>query len=237
MYMLLHGLTVSRLDRFYATVLSLFIASVLALLVLFTDSIVAGNYSIGYAITATTGSHYWLFGLYLFIAFSINVAALLYRYTSAATELESVRCLYSLLALAPVMLVIAIALGLKLLGFQINAAGLGPIATALFLIIVLKGESKHKLTDIRRFLPFSPERKVSSNLMESVDRYIHSDNKANAYKTLQAEIEREIIFYTIDKCDNNISKTTEMMGLKNRSTLYSMMNRLGIDVKSLKKAN
>ena len=54
------------------------------------------------------------------------------------------------------------------------------------------------------------------------------------YKELQAGIEKEIINYSLEKCNNNVSATSKMMGLKNRSTLCSMMNRLGIDLGELK---
>jgi len=80
---------------------------------------------------------------------------------------------------------------------NVNAAGILPVATALFLAILLKGESKHKLSDIRRFLPFSPERKITGDIMELVDAYVKADNQANAYKDLHSGIEREIIFYTL----------------------------------------
>jgi len=164
----------------------------------------------------------------------LSSAALIYRYKSSASQLESTRSLYSLFALSPVILACFLAMLFRILEMDINGAGMLPIATTLFLIIVLKGESKHRLSDIRRFLPLSPERAISANVMELVDAYVNQDKKADAYKTLQAGIEKEIICYTLDKCNNNRSQTTEMMGLKNRSTLYSMMKRLEIDHNKLK---
>lgn len=237
MYILLHNLAISRLDNIFTTAGFVFISSALSILVLFTDIVVAGQYSIGYSVTAIKGPYYWLFALFLAVTLFANIAVLLYRYKSAASSsLESVRCLYSLFALSPVMLVALLVIILKISDANINAAGLAPIATALFLAIVLKGESKHKLSDIRRFLPLSPERNISNNLMELVDGYVHGGNQVDAYKNLQIGIEKEIIFYTLNKCNNNITQTAEMMGLKNRSTLYSMMNRLNIDNQGLKKS-
>ncbi len=236
MYVLLHGLAISRLDSTYTTAALIVVATGLSSSVLFTDAIIVGQYAIGYSVTALKGSHYWLFVLYVLITLSSNIAALLYRYKSADSQLESIRCLYSLFALAPIMLATLLATAFIIAtNLNVNAAGTLPVATALFLAILLKGESKHKLSDIRRFLPFSPERKITGDIMELVDAYVKADNQANAYKDLHSGIEREIIFYTLNKCNNNITKATAMMGLKNRSTLYSMMNRLDIDCQQLKK--
>jgi len=235
LYVLLHGLAISRLGNIYTTTGLVLTASTLSALVLFTDIIVAGHYSIGYSVTAIKGPFYWLFALYLLVILFSNIAALLYRYKSAASQLESIRCLYSLFALSPIMLLSMVAILFKLSEMDINAAGLFPVATALFLAIVLKSESKHKLSDIRRFLPFSPEREISKKLTGLFDGYIHAGNQADAYKNLQAGIEREVIFYNLKKCNNNITQTAEIMGLKNRSTLYSMMNRLGINHQELKR--
>jgi len=237
MYVLLHGLAISRFENTVLTSVLVLIATALSLLVIFTDTIVAGHYSIGYSVSAIEGPFYWVFSLYILITLIASTSALLYRYRSAVSQLESVRCLYSLFALSPLILVSLVVLALKAAEVNINGAVLIPIATAVFLAIVLKGESQHKLSDIRRFLPFSPERAISNNLMELIDGYTHGGNQTDAYKNLHASIEREIIFYTLNKCDNNITRTTQMMGLKNRSTLYSMMNRLEIDHQSLKGAS
>jgi DNA-binding protein Fis len=234
MYMLLHGLAISRLENIYTTISLVSSATILSVLVLFTDIIVAGQYSIGYSVAAVKGPYYGLFMVFLLATLFANIAALLYRYRSASSPLESIRCLYSLFALSPVILVALLVITLKINGIDFNAAILGPVATALFLVIVIKGESKHKLSDVRRLLPFSPERTVANNLMTLVDGYVHNGHQTDAYKNLHIGIEKEIIFYTLNKCNNNITQTTEMMGLKNRSTLYSMMSRLGIDLQGLK---
>jgi len=234
MYMLLHGLAISRLENSYVTIGLVSVATVFSMLFLFTDYIISGQYSIGYSVTAVKGPYYALFALYVLLTLFANVAVLLYRYRRAASQSESIRCLYSVFALSPVIVISLLAIVLKIVDADINAAGLYPVATALFLAIVLKGESKHRLSDVRRLLPFSPERAISSNLMTLVDDYVNNGNQTDAYKNLHIGIEKEIIFYTLSKCNNNITQTTEMMGLKNRSTLYSMMNRLGIDLQGLK---
>ena len=184
--------------------------------------------------TAVKGSYYWLFVVFLVSTQLGSCAVIFYGYRAAKSKIDSVRCLHSLYALTPVMLAFIIGVAFKVADVGINATGLVPISTALFLWIVLKTESKHKLSDLRRVMPLSPERKVTNNLMDLLDSYIQNSGKGNVYKELQEGIEKEIIKYSLQHCEGNISNTTKMMGLKNRSTLYSMMNRLEMDLNELK---
>jgi len=234
LYMLLHGLAVSRLESVIIMSTLIAVATVVSALTLFSDLLITGQYSIGYTISATKGHYYWLFATYMLIFLSCNFAVLIYGHSAAKSRLDSVRCVHSLLALTPIMLVFTLAVIFKVADVAINATGLVPIATAIFLAIVLKTESKHRLSDLTRLMPMSMERQTSNQFMDLLDGYINNSNQDNAYKTLQAGIEREIIMYSLKKCDNNVSHTTKMMGLKNRSTLYSMMNRLDIDMQELK---
>jgi DNA-binding protein Fis len=239
LYILLHGLSVSKLENKITTGILIGLATGLSALMLFTDIVIGGQYSIGYSMTAVKGSYYWLFVVYLVSTLLGSCAVISYGYRAAKSQIDSVRCLHSLYALAPVMLAFIIGVAFKVADVGINATGLVPISTALFLWIVLKTESKHKLSDLRRVMPLSPERKVTNNLMDLLDSYIQNSGKENVYKELQEGIEKEIIKYSVQRCEGNISNTTKMMGLKNRSTLYSMMNRLEMDLNELKhqKAN
>ncbi len=235
LYILLHGLSVSVVESRSLTTTLVTASTVLSSLILFTDLIVSGQYSIGYTVSAVKGPYYWLFASYILVFLSCNFAALFYGYGKAKSRLDSVRCVHSLFALTPVMLVFMVATILKIADVGINATGMVPIATAIFLAIVLRTEAKHKLSDLRRLMPLSMERATSNQFMDLLDGYINNSNQTNAYKTLQAGIEREIVCYSLKKCNNNVSHATKMMGLTNRSTLYSMMNRLDIDMSELKK--
>lgn len=236
LYILLHGLSVSRLESTITTSILVTVCTSLSGLILFTDSIIAGQYSIGYTMTAIKGTLFWVFAAYLLTGLLSNFAIIFYGHRTAKSQLDAVRCTQSLYALAPIMLVFIAALVFKIADIGINATGLVPIATAVFLGIILNTESKHKLSDLRRLMPLSAERQTTDKFMDLLDSYIQSSDRANVYKELQAGIEKEIIMYSIKKCDGNISKTTRMMGLKNRSTLYSMMTRLDMNLKELKQS-
>jgi len=236
LYILLHGLSVSKLENTIVTGLLIALATTISGLIVFTDLVIAGQYSIGYTVTAIKGSLYWLFATYLLIVLLSNFAVISQGYRIAKSRIDAVRCVHSMIALAPVMLIFLLTIIFKIVDIKINATGLIPIATTLFLVIVLKTESKHKLSDLRRVMPLSAERQTSDNFMDLLDNYIQSKNRCNVYKELQAGIEKEIIMYSIKKCGGNISEATRMMGLKNRSTLYSMMTRLDMNLQELKQS-
>lgn len=229
-FILLHGLAISERNSNLTTFVLIAITMSVSVLMLFTDSIIAGHYSIGYSVTAIQGPFYLAFVLYLVAKLLANVVTLLQGYLRAKSTLGSIRCAYSLVALAPVMIVVVTAIILKMTNSGINAAGIFPIATTLFLLLIVKGESQHKLMDIRRFLPFSAERKAATDVIQIMDEYTSRNNSgADSFKALRNSIEKKIIFYTLHRCDYNVSKAAEMMGFESRSTLYSMMNRLGIN--------
>lgn len=234
LYILMHGIAISKITINLVTSALIATSTALSVVILFTDLVVAGQYSIGYSMTAVKGQYYWLFASYILILLISNFAVLAYGRNRAESHLDSVRCVNSLIALAPIMLVFFSTVLFKIMDLGINATGLVPIATAAFLAIMLKTEAKHKLSDLKRVMPMSMERATSKQFMNLLDSYINNTNQDNAYKTLQVGIEREIILYSLKKCDNNVSHATKMMGLKNRSTLYSMMSRLNINVDELK---
>jgi len=235
LYVLLHSLSVSSLNKIYLTAILVLTSSTLCMFVLFTDIIVAGHNSLGnYSITAIKGSFYWVFSIFSVTFLIFPFLVLIYGYQTATTQLEVIRCKYSLIALAPVLFIFFIVLVLKILDININGAAVIPIATALFLIIVLKTESKHQLSDIRRFLPLSMEKKTANNFLALLDNYMENNSKENIYKDLQRGIEKEIITYSLKKCDYNVAHTAKMMGIRNRSTLYAMINRHDIDLERQK---
>ena len=233
-YLLLYGLTVSGYINRVITTSLLSLTTLLAGLVLFSDQIIIGYESIGYSVTAIEGKYYPVLSAFVLVNLSLTFGVLFYKYKNADSLLQSQRCLHSIYALTPIIFAFTLTVICKSLGIKFNAAVIVPIATTLFLIILLSNESRHKLSDIRKFLPLSLERQTSKNFMSILDHYITHGNEQDKFKTVQSRIEKEIIIYSLKKCDYNISKTTQLMGLRGRSTLYSMMKRLDINAKSLK---
>lgn len=223
-----HSLTMANLDSRALLVGISTVALVLSILVLSSDSVIAGSQSIGYSMTAIKGEYYSVFMLYTLVMLLVIPSSLLYGFLNANTQTELARCLCSLLALVPLIVTSIIVWIFKTLEVEINSAGIVPIATTLYLYFLIKSESTHHITDFRRYLPFSLERRSAKKFVEIADSYARSTNKANAYNDFRDALERQAIFYTLEKCHGNISQAAVMMGLPNRSTLYSMMNRLNI---------
>ena len=234
MYIALYALTVSEVISRSITIGIATISTIVSALILYSDHIISGHYSIGYSVSAEKGDFYWSFAALVIIGMLSSCITLLYGYRNASTQMKATRCLYSLYAITPFLLVALVVMIFKLLNIPLNAIMVLPIATTLFLIITIKTESKHKLSEIKHLLPLSLERKTANHFLIMLDEYVQNSNEDNVYKNLQANIEREIICYSLKKCNNNISHTANMMGLKSRSTLYSMLNRHGINLKELK---
>jgi len=222
----------NALDKLVTWSLAL-IATSLSITIFFSDLIIAGQTSITYSVTAIQGKLYSLFSIYSLSCLFSSLLILIYGYRSSTMQLDALRYKYSLLALSPVILVFSTVIIFKITNIQVNAAGVLPIATTLFLIIVLKTEAKHKLSDVKRFLPMSLENKTANNFLELLDFYVQNNKQDNVYKDLHKNIEKEIISYSLKKCDNNVADTAEMMGI-NRSSLYAMIDRLKIDLKEIR---
>lgn len=233
---LLHCLDVSSLRNRLTSILLFLVPTIFAIFILGGDSIVVGYKQAGYTLTAIRGPYYWTFATYCFASLAASIGILAWGYRHAPTQIASIKTAYSLFALAPVLAVFFIALLFTLSGIGFNLAIIFSLATAVSLFLFLKGESKHKLTDVRRFLPFSIENKTSNTFMRLLDEYVNNEKTPKAYAQLKDGIEREIISYSLKKSEGNISQATEMMGLENRSTLYSMMDRLGMREKKTSKA-
>jgi len=110
-------------------------------------------------------------------------------------------------------------------GIQVNAIALLPIGTTLLVLITLKAENNHSLTDIRMYLPFSKERKISQDLIQIMSDYSISEKE---YKKTINEIERVLLKYSYEKSKYCKSTTAKKMNVS-RSTLYGMLDRLNID--------
>jgi hypothetical protein len=203
------------------------LSSGLSLIILLTDSVVSGATSIAYAPTAEQGQQYWLFQL-LFVGMLFLISGVLIRgYLKAKDHVAEIQCGYTLLGLLPIVIVALSVVTLMSFGVNLNAAGIIPICTTFFLLITIKGELTHKLTDIRRHIPFSLERQTSSQIMDIFSRY--AQDEVN-YRNGMAELERLLVMHKHSKSQGNVTQTAASMDIP-RSSLYSIFRRLGIEVK------
>ncbi len=196
-----------------------------SLVILFTDHIVAGSRPLGYVSTAIQGQFYAVFQLISMCFLVYMIRLLVSGYMSAKEHVVQIKCAYAGLALVPHFASMVLVIVLMNMGLPVNGAMIFPLATTLFLIILLVSEKKHGLSDIRRFIPFSDERKTSNEIMDIFSRY--AQDEAN-YRESINDIEKLLVTHKYNKNDKNASTTAEQMGMP-RSSLYSLFNRLDIN--------
>lgn len=201
------------------------LVAVVSSFIVFSDFIVAGSRSLGYVFTAERGEYYDIFqGMSL--ALMCLLPMVLYReYARSKCHDSQIKCAFMGLALVPHFLSVVLVILVMNLGLEINGAAIFPFATTLFLVIILASENQHNLTDIRRFIPFSDERRTSNEIMEIFSKYARDQE---SYRESISEIEKLLVTHKYDKTGRNASSTAELMGMP-RSSLYSLFNRLKID--------
>ncbi|NKB78130.1 MAG: hypothetical protein GKR96_14135 [Gammaproteobacteria bacterium] len=111
------------------------------------------------------------------------------------------------------------------MGKHVNAMIVLPLATTAFILISLKGKSTHQLTDLRRYLPFSLEKKASKEIKKVINLYAQEEHP---HASSMTEIERILVQYKHAKSGNNPSKTAKSMDIP-RATLYSKFRKLNIN--------
>lgn len=227
MHVCAYAIEVSKVSvKSYIKITAIVFVFCQSMLILFSDLLITGSESMGYTLTATHGPLYFLFTIsvcssMLFIAVILPKG---YRITSDA--LAQIQCLYTLCAIAPLIMVGPIVILLQSLDWNINTAMLLPFASTFYLIIVVLGERSHKLTDIRAFLPFSSERKAARKLIKMYGSF--STHNAS-FKNSKDEIERALILYVLEKNRYNVLRSAEVMNVS-RSTVYSVCKRLNIKI-------
>ena len=194
------------------------------LLLFATNYIVAGADELGYTITATKGWLYWVYPIAGILLVS-HISFILYKgYSEAKSHDLEIKCIYTAFALMPHFIAIFAVVFMMAIGLKINGTVIFPLTTTLFLIITLASERRHKLTDFRRFIPFSDERKTSNEIMDIFSSYARDESN---YRDAVSQIEKLLVEHKYKKNDCNASSAAELMGMP-RSSLYSLFNRLDI---------
>jgi len=110
------------------------------------------------------------------------------------------------------------------LGVRFNASALLPLASTCFLFLVVLSERNHDLINIRHYLLFSKARMAEKRVLEIVREHLHDGVDLPKAKL---EFEKALVKYALDDSDGNIAWAADRLNV-NRSSLYSMLDRLGI---------
>ena len=201
-------------------------------MIAFSGLIVSGSTVIEHSLTAVRGDFYWIWQMFCVTAVVATCLILWLGFRNSKDHFVEIQCVYAGFALAPLVLANFLILSLMAFGFNVNAVVIVPIATTLFVAILLASEYQHKLTDIRRYIPWSDERKTVQKIMEVFSDYSRDDIE---YRQAVSEIERLLVMQKYDKSEGNASVTAGKMGMP-RSSLYSIFNRLEIESRGDKKS-
>jgi len=231
-FMAIYALKVSQLFKSNMVINVIYVLCVIFSFFAFTtDSIVVGIQSIGYSSMAVKGDFYWVFQLYILVMLLFVPISLFIRYKQSELSETKIACSVAFFAFLPILTVSLLVLALMFAGVNLNASGLMPIATTLFLFILVKYEANEGITDIRRWIPYSRQKRLTNELMSLSSLY--STDKIG-YKEMLVEFEKLSIEYKYHESGGNISEAARRMKLK-RTTLYSMIDRTGIKERLLDK--
>lgn len=211
-----------RVRIFQVTEKIVWAASVIGVaLSLFTNQILTGLSSLGYSYTAIQGSGYGLFLATSVTAMALAIAGISTGLTSENDKRQQERSMMALIAFFPVALAALGVLGMMALGIKINGLVALPLGSALFLSILVYGERKHGLTDLKKVVPGTRQKQTINRISDLFSEY--ALGKTDYYPAID-EIEKLMVAYVHDKHEGNISRTADHMGIS-RSTLYKKMSK------------
>jgi hypothetical protein len=197
----------------------------LSVLIIFSDIIIAGIEPLGHTRTAIRGDMYYIFQGFALMMLGLIIASLVRGYLQPKDHLMQIQCSYSLIAILPLLIANLGLLLVMAIGYNVNAAIVMPVVLVAFILITLVGESKHRITDVRRFMPYSAERHTSNQIMEIFSSFSRDEI---SYRNGISDIERLLVLHKYQKNGGNASATAQLMKMP-RSSLYSIFHRLGID--------
>lgn len=224
-YIVLYAIEVSRILFLKKLVIPAYIFTVaLGLLLVFTNTIVAGSIPTDYTVLALRGEQYWVFKTTAMVSFFVITTSLVFGYLKPHNSVHANQCLYCLFALSPIILVSVTFLVLMSFGLHYSIAVIMPICTSIFVLIVVRSEL-YKEADIRRLLPYSLERDTSEKINKVVDKFLIDEIK---YRETLAQMGNILIEHALNKEDKNITHTANRLEV-NRTTLHTWLKKIEED--------
>ena len=206
----------------------LLFATILSGLLLFTDILLSGYIEKGYSITAIKEEYYSLLLIFLLLnifgAIFVLSWKLFFKQNSIQKETQ---CFYLLISfITPFTVAIAIIVSVYF-NWGLSAIGILPIANLLFFLFIIKSENFHHITDIKRYLPWSIENKLSKTGNEIIIKCARGEI---SLKEATEEFQRILIEYQKKKGYSKLA-SAKKLGLS-KSTLYSKLDKLKIEWKA-----
>jgi len=142
-YILVYSVEVSKLTIKYLTTLLTVFSAIISIIILYSDSIIAGAHSLGYIMTAQRGEFYFTFQISAILLLLSTIYILIYAYRKTTSHIVKTQSMNVIFAFTPIFISTLVVITLMELGVKINAIAIGPIVTTLFLIIIFRNEGQH----------------------------------------------------------------------------------------------
>jgi len=214
----------SKILSYVATSAALIISPLL-----YTDFIISGYIVDGKFMTAIKESYYPVFSIFAMLAMAGSIAVLVRGLvqSSSGNLLQSLRASYVLLAyISPFAVAFSVIL-LQLFGFKIHAITLFPIASTFMFVLLVRHQNEHLLFDIKAYLPWSAENKLSRAVVETTQRRFRGET---TLKESMDEIEKAQLVYTLTLTKGNKYQAAKNIGTS-KATFYSKLNKHGLGTK------
>lgn len=217
------AITHSKTYKSFAKILGA-VSFMLIMIIWLTDLIAVGAVSINYTYAVDRGELYWSYHVFAGSCFLITSLNLLLGIFRSNNPITVVQCGYTLAGILPIALAGFGVMAAMASGYQVNAVGIMPIATTLFLLLTLRSEDKHNLTDIRKYLPYSRERIMTNEMMDLISSYSLGQID---YKEYKKGTEKLAVKYQLSRTNGNVSNAAKLMKV-DRTTVAHMVKRHGL---------
>lgn len=198
------------------------LAGFISALILFTDVIISGYQPIEYSITAIRESLYFVYQVFVFGSILIAIAILVVQLRSEKVTKRKIQAFSLLIAFSiPFVVILGITI-LMMFGVKVNMAIVFSVATTIFLFFTINAHKEHRITDVRKWLPWSQENVATNEIMEIITEYLAEEK---SLKEVESTIKKILIEYKLKSCNNNVKQTADKLQIP-RSTLYSMLKKI-----------
>lgn len=200
-------------------------------LILATPLVLVGYQPSSFAVTAIKGPLYFSFQVFCILGLGLMMTITVNTYRNTKVEELKIKSFYQILGLTPLFFAaMAVAIS-SWLGFPSSALVIMPIATTLFLLITFFGTSSFRFAfDHRLIIPGTPEQKFAQKFGYLYSQYARGELE---HSSMIRELEKGLVLYQYHAHNQNASRTARFIGIP-RSTFYSKLDKLGVDLDTLK---
>lgn len=195
---------------------------VLASVAIFWPKLTVANvHSLGYGLTRTAGSHYYLVQIALVGSVVVAVSHMLYQ-SFRRINYELQRAARSLLvSFSPMFMAIAFVVCLMAFGVGINGTIVFSLCSILSTLLLIKNATRHGQISILRLIPRTRENQLVKRITQIIS------NPEIGLENSKAMMEKPLIEQSIALCNGNKSEAALLLGIS-RATLYRKLKQHGL---------